>query len=227
MSSNEQKPFWLEPPYVILFDLLRLHRLKPWDVNVAQLLNSFLSEMKRSGFIDFTASGTALLSSSTIHRMKSELVLKMEDPPRTPEPRPDEVVPPPLQFPLRYEYTSISVEEILMALQEVLESERRMLVVQKKEILLPSQLMDHLDEFITNIDQHLEEFYAELVRLSERTPTLSFMKINRRRPILETIRRFLLLLFLACQGKVALFQEQDFGDIKIRLAGVTVGVNSN
>jgi len=89
-----EKPFWLRPPYVILFDLLRLHRIKPWDVNITYLLNAFLAEMKKQGFIDFSASGTALLSSAMIHRMKSELVLKMEEPPKPPIVRPNEEVPP-------------------------------------------------------------------------------------------------------------------------------------
>lgn len=227
MSEREEKPFWFSPPYVVLFDLLRLHRLKPWDVNIAYLLNNFLSEMKKSGFIDFTASGTALLSSSTIHRMKSELVLKMEEPPRLPQPRPNETIPPPLPLPIRYEYTSMSVEEILKALREVLDNERRILAEQKRSILLPSVLTESLDDFLTNIDDRLEQFYAELVRLSEKSPILSFRKINRRKSVLETIRRFLLLLFLACQGKLTLFQENELEDIRIRVEGVAAKVGAD
>ena len=116
MDINE-KPFWLRPPYVILFDLLRLHRIKPWDVNITYLLNTFLAEMKKQGFIDFSASGTALLSSSMIHRMKSELVLEMEEPPKPPIARPNEEVPPPLPFPIRFEYTSTSIEQFFQCLR--------------------------------------------------------------------------------------------------------------
>ena len=50
-----EKPFWLRPPYMILFDLLKLHRIKPWDVNISYILNAFLAEMKKQGFIDFSA----------------------------------------------------------------------------------------------------------------------------------------------------------------------------
>ena len=80
---NLEKPFWLNPPYIILFDLLRLHKIRPWDVNLETILLSFLTEIKQKGYVDFPASGTALLSSSTIHRMKSELVLKLEEPPKS------------------------------------------------------------------------------------------------------------------------------------------------
>ncbi len=225
--SDAEKPFWLNPPYVVLFDLLRLHRLKPWDINVTNILNNFLSEMKKSGFIDFTISGTALLSSATIHRMKSELVLKMEDPPKQPEPKSDEIVPPPLPFPLRYEYTSISVEEVLKALREALDQETRVVASHRREILLPSILTEQLDDFLTNIGERLDEFYLELIRLAQRSRILSFKKINRHKPIIERIRRFLLLLFLACQGRVALSQEREHGDIKIVVEGVVAKAGSD
>ncbi len=225
--SETEKPFWLNPPYVVLFDLLRLHRLRPWDINITTLLKNFLAEMNKSGFIDFTISGTALLSSATIHRMKSELVLKMEAPPRQPLPKSDEMVPPPLPFPLRYEYTSISVEAILKALRETLNQETRLVASQRREILLPSILTEQLDDFLTNIDERLDQFYAELMQLAQRSPLLSFKKINRQKPILERIRRFILLLFLACQGKVVLSQEQEHSDIKIRVEGVAAKAGAN
>jgi segregation and condensation protein A len=218
--SEHEKPFWLNPPYVVLFDLLRLHRLRPWDINIASLLNNFLSEMSKSGFIDFTISGTALLSSATIHRMKSDLVLKMEDAPKQPEPKSDEIMPPPLPFPIRYEYTSVSVEDILRALRQTLDQEMQASTSQRREMLLPAILTEHLDEFLTDIDSRLEEFYLELVRLARKSKALSFYTINRKKPVLEKIRRFILLLFLACQGRVSLLQERDDSDIEITIQGI-------
>ena len=141
------KPFWMRPPYLILFDLLRLHRVKPWDVDITDLLNAFLAEMKKSGYIDFSASGTALLSSSVVHRMKSELVLKMEEPPKPPVVRPDVEVPPPLPFPIRFEYTSTSVAEILRTLQQVLENEKTVLA-KKPFVLSPPSVFEQLDAFL-------------------------------------------------------------------------------
>jgi len=214
------KPFWLLPPYVILFDLIRLHRLRPWDVNVASLLNSFLAEMKKGGYIDFTASGTALLSSSIIHRMKSEDVLKLEDPPKLPPPRINETVPPPLPLPIRYEFTSASVEQLIRVLEEVLESEKLALAKQKKSIFLPAQLTDGLDEFFTDIDRRLEAFYLRLRQLSKKRSLISFLKLTRGLPIMEIVRQFIMLLFLACQNRLVLLQSQEFGDIAIRLTEI-------
>jgi len=209
-----EKPFWLHPPYVILFDLLRLHRLKPWDVNVTYLLNNFLAEMKKQGYIDFSASGTALLSSAFIHRMKSELVLKMEEPPKPPQPKPQEVIPPPLPIPIRFEYTSTSVVEVLKALEEVLRSERSLLSAQKSP-LKAAQVIEQLDEFLTNIEDHINEFFSMLVELSKKRKSISFRRLVRGLSLQEIVRDFVMMLFLAGQAKIRIYQEEEFSDITI------------
>ena len=213
------KPFWLRPPYLILFDLLRLHRIKPWDVDIAFLLNSFLGEMKKNGYIDFSASGTALLSSSIVHRMKSELVLKMEEPPKAPVPKPNEEIPPPLPFPLRFEYTSTSVAEILGALQKVLTNEK-IFLEKKPFILSPPSVFEQLDEFLAHIEENIQDFYAELIKLSTRRSPLSFKDLVKNQSLLEVVRVFIMLLFLANEKKILLAQDEEGSDILVRLGEV-------
>ncbi len=214
------KPFWLRPPYLILFDLLRLHRVKPWDVDIANLLNTFMAEMKKNGYIDFSASGTALLSSSVVHRMKSELVLKMEEPPKLPIPRPNEEVPPPLPFPIRFEYTSTSVVEILRTLQDVLESEKAMLA-KKPFVLSPPSVFEQFDVFLANIEENIENFYAKLIKLSIREVPLSFRELIKGQTLLEAVRVFIMLLFLANQKKILLTQDEQATDLYVRLGEVS------
>jgi len=213
------KPFWLRPPYLILFDLLRLHRIKPWDVDITFLLNSFLGEMKKNGYIDFSASGTALLSSSIVHRMKSELVLKMEEPPKAPVPKPNEEIPPPLPFPLRFEYTSTSVAEILGALQKVLTNEK-IFLEKKPFILSPPSVFEQLDEFLAHIEENIQDFYAELIKLSTRRSPLSFKDLVKNQSLLEVVRVFIMLLFLANEKKILVTQDEERSDILIRLGEV-------
>jgi segregation and condensation protein A len=218
-----EKPFWLRPPYLILFDLLRLHRIKPWDVNITYLLNAFLAEMKKQGFIDFSASGTALLSSSMIHRMKSELVLKMEEPPKPPIARPNEEVPPPLPFPIRFEYTSTSIEQALSVLEEVLKRESAALA-DRKSLLSPPEILEQMDEFLANIQKNIEAFYTNLLRMATANPTLSFMELTKGSTLLEAVRVFIMLLFLVMENRVSLSQTEDRGDITIRLPEVAATV---
>ena len=214
------KPFWLRPPYLILFDLLRLHRIKPWDVDITALLNSFLGEMKKNGYIDFSASGTALLSSSVVHRMKSEIVLKMEEPPKPPTPKLNEEVPPPLPFPIRFEYTSTSVAEILRTLQEVLANEKAVLA-KKPFILSPPSVFEQFDEFLANIEENIETYYGHLIKLSIRGLPLSFRKVVEGLTLLQAVRVFIMLLFLANQKKILLTQNEGDSDLYIRLGEVS------
>lgn len=213
----------MRPPYLILFDLLRLHRVKPWDVNLAFLLNSFLAEMKKNGYVDFSASGTALLSSSIVHRMKTELVLKMEEPPKPPTPKPNVEVPPALPFPIRFEYTSTSVSEILRVLQEVLMSERTALE-KRPFVLSPPSVFEQLDVFLSNIEENIENFYAELIKLSVRGSPMSFRNLVDHKSLLEIVRVFIMLLFLANQKKIILTQNEETSEIFIRLGEVTAPI---
>ncbi|MEM3506888.1 MAG: hypothetical protein QW589_08890 [Candidatus Bathyarchaeia archaeon] len=217
MNTNE-KPFWLNYPYIILFDLLRLHRIKPWDINLASILNSFLAEIKKSGYIDFSISGTALLSSASIHRMKSELILKMEEAPKKPEPKPQEEIPPPLFLPIRFEYSSASVEDLLKAIEKVLMNESLLgLMNIDGRIIEPVNVVKQLDEFLANIDEHMENFFALILESSKINKIVSFKKLMRNRSIIEVIRSFIMLLFLANKGKIRIFQDGEFSDICIKV----------
>ncbi|MGQ9542998.1 MAG: hypothetical protein ACUVTM_02745 [Candidatus Bathyarchaeia archaeon] len=215
--SNLEKPFWMNPPHNILFDLLRLHRIRPWDVNISNILNSFLHEMKTRGYIDFSASGTALLSSSIIYRMKSELVLKMEEPPKPPVQRPQEEVPPPLPFPIRFEYTTISISEILTAVEEVLKSELQLIGKTARELTL-TPVPEALDDFITNIQEHLERLYSKLIQDYGDCEEISFKMLTADMNMRDLVRTFILILFLATKGKIFLIQDESHNDVKIRVA---------
>ena len=214
------KPFWMRQPYLILFDLLRLHRVKPWDVDIAELLNSFMAQMKQNGFVDFSASGTALLSSSVVHRMKSEVVLKMEEPPKPPVPRPNDEVPPALPFPLRFEYTSTSVVEILRTLQEALANEQAALA-KKPFILSPPSVFEQFDQFLANIEENIETYYGHLIKLSIHGVPLSFKDLVKGQSLIEAVRVFIMLLFLANEKKIILTQNENDSDLYIRLGEVS------
>jgi segregation and condensation protein A len=188
-------------------------------VDIALLLNNFLAEMKNNGYVDFSASGTALLSSSIVHRMKSELVLKMEEPTKPPIPRPTEEIPPPLPFPLRFEYTSTSVSEILRTLQEVLTNEKAILA-KKPFVLSPPSVFEQLDEFLANMEENIQTFYGELIKMSIRGVPLSFMKMITGQTLIQIVRVFIMLLFLANEKKVILTQDEQSSDIFIRLGEV-------
>ncbi|GAI78144.1 unnamed protein product, partial [marine sediment metagenome] len=81
MPQTTKKPFYFKPPLSVLFEIHRLEKVLPWDINISYLLTMFLEEMEQQGKVDFRASGVALESSSTIYLRKTKLLLKLEEPP--------------------------------------------------------------------------------------------------------------------------------------------------
>ena len=216
MTAHDEA-YWLKAPYAVLFDLIHLHRVKPWDVNLAYLLDELLHEMRGRGFIDFSVSGTALLSSAILLRMKSELILKMEEPPKPPLERPTDFVPPPLSFPLRYESTTTSVEEVIKGLLEVLTAER-MLPANAQMVLRTPEVFEQVDDFLVKIEENIKAFLQRLLSEAGSTRTkLSFLALLGKGDSLEAVRMFIMLLFLAVEGRVGLVQSLEFGDIEIEL----------
>ncbi|MCK4474645.1 hypothetical protein KAU30_02280, partial [Candidatus Bathyarchaeota archaeon] len=122
MSLTFKKPFYLYPPWNILFEFRKLERLTPWNIKIAYLLTTFLEEMEKRGQVDFRASGVALDSSALVYLLKSKLLLKLEEPPPPRVPR--DFLPPPLFLPLRHELTSTTIRNLLEVLDDVLKGEK-------------------------------------------------------------------------------------------------------
>ncbi|TMI25984.1 hypothetical protein E6H36_05940 [Candidatus Bathyarchaeota archaeon] len=216
MSEPVGDQFWLKHPYSVLFDLIHLQRVKPWDVNLSALLGELLREMKGRGFIDFSVSGTALLSSAILLRMKSELVLKMEDPPKPPVARPTDYVPPPLMFPLRFESTTTSLDQVLKGILEVLKAER-LLPAQLQQASRTPEVFEQVDDFLVKIEENIKAFYAKVILEHSRGRIISFLRLLGKGSVLEAVRIFIMLLFLAAEGKIGLSQDEEFGDIRVEL----------
>jgi segregation and condensation protein A len=219
VEGSREDAYWLRQPYAVLFDLLRLQRVKPWDVSLSPLLDGLMREMKQRGFIDFSVSGTALLSSAILLRMKSELVLKMEEPPRPPVERPTDYVPPPLAFPLRYEATTTSLDMVLKELLEVLRVERSLPQTLEQLAARTPEVFEQMDDFQRHIEEHIEALYKRLALEAGKIhgAKLSFLGLLIKRTVLEAVQLFLMLLFLTVQGRVGLHQSEEFADIMIEL----------
>lgn len=212
-----EKPFWLRPPWAVLFDLIRLQKVRPWDINLNYLLTTLLGEMRSRGFVDFTASGIALLSSATIYRMKSELVLELQEPPKVLVERPIEFMPPPIQLPYRYEYTSTTIENMLKALEDALKSETIIQLQPKLTPITPAPpMLQEIDDFMVDIEEKIEEMFSR-IKIKAIQGKIPLSNLDDGLSRLESVRVFILVLFIACKGQIQLWQDEEFGEIYISL----------
>lgn len=216
-SSAMKRPFYLHPPWNILFEFHKLEKLIPWNINIAYLLTSFLQQMEKSGQVDFRASGVALDSSALIYLMKSKLLLELEEPPPPPKNIQD-FLPPPLFLPLRHELTSTTIKHLLEVLDDVLKGE--MLVrldkpVEEPLLPTPSEILPQLDLYLMQIELQMERLYASLLERVKGAGIIEFSTLTKGTLRLEAIRTFILLLFLAQEGKVDLWQNEESMEIYI------------
>jgi len=223
-SAIVKKPFYLRPPWNILFDFHKLEKLTPWNINVTYLLTSFLEEMEKTGQIDFRASGVALDSSALIYLMKSKLLLKLEEPPPPPKP-PQDFLPPPLLLPLRHELTSTTIRHLLEVLDDVLKGEKLVRfekVIAEPILPTPSEILPQLDIYLMEIELQMETLYASLSEKVKGTGIIEFSTLIKEAGRLEAIRTFILLLFLAQYGKVNLLQDEETEEIYITVGDLNI-----
>jgi chromatin segregation and condensation protein Rec8/ScpA/Scc1 (kleisin family) len=225
MATPLRKPFYLRPPWNILFEISKLEKLTPWNVNIAYLLQSFLSEMERMGKVDFRASGVALDSSALIYLMKSKLLLTLQEPPASPK-TPQDFVPPPLFLPLRHELTSTTIRHLLEVLDDVLKGEKLISldrVVAQPVLPAVSDILPQLDIFMMEIELQIEKLYALLCDKVKGAGIIEFSTLTRGIARIEAVRMFILLLFLAQDGRVGLWQNEETEEIYIAVGNLKVG----
>ncbi len=227
VSTSIKKPFYLRPPLNILFEFRKLEKLSPWNINIAYLLTSFLQQMETSGQIDFRASGVALDSSALIYLMKSKLLLKLEEPPQPSKP-PQDFIPPPLFLPLRHELTSTTISNLLAVLDDVLKGEKLVKLTKPAEepiLPTPSEILPQLDLYLMEIEALMERLHDTLLQRVKGAGIIEFSSLIKGMMRLEAIRIFILLLFLAQDGRADLWQNEESDEIFITVGDLKLAEN--
>lgn len=166
------------------------------------MLSSLAAVLKEKGFFDFTSSGIALYSAATLHRMKTEKLLVADELPVVKQ-KQEYFIPPPLYPPLRAEFMTTSILELIDALKRVLSEPRP----HKQEDVEQQPL--NVEDFIIKIEEKVEEFYNFIKGLLERNGTLTLDEIMCGISRLEAVRRFILLLFAASKGMIAIIEDNE------------------
>ncbi|MCS7120252.1 MAG: hypothetical protein RMJ07_04790 [Nitrososphaerota archaeon] len=220
MEKKFDKPFYLLPPWNILFNPEFLERVNPWDIDLTFLLSSFLYEMQKRGMFDFRASGVALDSSATVYLMKSRLLLELEKPPNKPEPK-DGFIPPPLILPIRYELTTTTIQNLLQALEEALKTEKFFTLRAPLKDVLPQrpEVIPVLSVYLMEIEEQMENLMMRIRLLTEKHQVISFSELVKNMDLLEKIRIFIIILFLAHKNRVNIWQVEGSDEIFITPVG--------
>lgn len=196
----------VDEPFEILLHLVQEGKLDPWEVDIEVVMDA----LSRRILGDLRLSGRAMLSASTLLRLKAEgngNGKAEEEEEELPELELPEVGP---LFLIQHEGRKVTLEELLSALREAL---REAPPSRAQERRLVEKLVRRINEFRLRIGELMEALYSRILSAGGE---VEFSGLLEERTRLCAVRTLLLLLFLAKEGRVVLRQEEPFGEIRVR-----------
>ncbi len=209
--NDEKGPFWTEPPFILLTDVLQLEKVEPWNVDVGQLIGSFLREMKLLGDIDFRVSGSALYSASVIFMKKTRELVKYGILPPEESGEDEELVIPLIRPPFRLSNRRVTLEELLVAMDRVLTKGVRSRPGPRggKRHSRASAIALKMEIDEANVEEIIAEIYADLDSMMEIDEEAKFVDILMNNSRREIVRTFFALLHLFARGYVDIWMDDD------------------
>lgn len=235
----------VEDPVEILVGMAERGEIDPWNINIIEVTDRFLSELKRRQQLNLHVSGRTLFFASTLLRMKSEqldVVEEEQDEGDSADLFGDEFgggTDEDIDFPgrlgpierLEHEIqrrldrksmrkSPITLFELITELKNIEKEERRRRRMSDGHANLADSLIDADDVVSIAHDEGYQE--SSLIRLAE---YLEGLEIDEEMTLAELCERmewgipevYIPLLFLALDGRCNLRQEEFFGDIFVQI----------
>jgi chromatin segregation and condensation protein Rec8/ScpA/Scc1 (kleisin family) len=194
----------------LLLNPAELRRFRPWSVKLIPLIRQ-LAEVVRGLSITLSQAGVAVYTAAVIHREKSERIDEQEQTRRFE--RPDLLVPPPIEIPLRGDVLTLTLLDVVRELMGVLEKMSGGPQSKKFEQI---NVDIKLDDYLVKIEEEFGEFLEELMALLSSSPEFPLEELIRGLGRLEAVKRIILLLFAASRGYVDVLQDELTGKVIVR-----------
>jgi segregation and condensation protein A len=243
-SPMPDTPEIVEDPVEILVGLAERGEIDPWNINIIEVTDRFLSELKRRQQLNLQLSGRTLFYASTLLRMKSEqleVVEAAEDEGEGDDLFTDESGDSDEEIDFgsrlgpieRLEHeiqrrldrknmrkSPITLFELITELKNIEKEERRRRRMTDGHGDLTDSLIDADDVVSIAHEEGFQE--SSVVRLAE---YLEGLDMDQEMTLAELCRRmewgipevYIPLLFLALDGRCNLRQEEFFGDIWVQI----------
>lgn len=206
-----------QPPVNILFSPLDVSKKDVWSIDVIRILDILIKILSQTDKKDLRVAGIAALSSAMIHRMKVESIFAlqkaaMEKKPLTQREDVDIEI---INMPYRHESTyPVTLDELLSVLENLIgtianpRSSRRQLEFE------PVQA-PNFDDYFISLEKIIGQYEELIMNKIKPTGHGSFKNITSNLELIDVIRCFFAILFLARDMKVDLEQTED--DIVVSL----------
>ncbi|MHA1771372.1 MAG: hypothetical protein ACTSYL_07110 [Candidatus Thorarchaeota archaeon] len=212
MNDEEQHPFWIEPPYILLTDVLQLDKIEPWNVDVGKLVSGFLQEMRQMGDIDFRISGNALYSASVIFMKKTRDLVELGIlPPDEDNEDEEDFEIPLIRPPFRLANRRVTLQELLVAMDKVLTKgvRRRPVPVKRRTKSSVDPVSFKMDATRADVEETITEVYQDLTDILKIGQVVKFTDILVEPTRREVVRILFALLHLFARAYVDLWMDDN------------------
>jgi segregation and condensation protein A len=208
-------------PVEILMDLVISEELDPWDIDISDIANRFIKEVKRMQKLNLRLSGKTILAASILLRMKSDSLVPKEEPELIEdffgwdvmgEETREDIMP--IGTPVRRRAErKTTLFELIEALQRALNEEMIRKNFPGGERPKPKMVIP-IDE--ETIKERMTKIYATIQNLTEKKEIIKFSDLlsGKREDIIVVL---VTLLYLDSQRQITIWQKELFGEIFIAL----------
>ena len=122
--------------------------------------------------------------------------------------------------------TSTTIQHLYDVLKDVIETEKMLRIKratpQQSILPPPSDIMPQFDIFIAELERQMDKLYARLTEKVKGAGLIDFSKLIKGMTRIEAIRTIIFLLFLAQNGKVSLWQNEQTEELYIAVGTLDV-----
>ena len=221
----------------IIMELIKSEQMDPWNIDVSTIAEKFIKLLSKMKKMDFRISGKIILAAAFFLKVKSDKLLNEDiaalDSLIKSNENPEELmdllddIPEQIEVKgtkekptLKYRTPQprkrkVSVYDLINALEKAFETEQRRLIRSKPapKVKAPTKGKD-----MTVI---MNDLYKEISKTLKKVKVVWFHEIITSESKEDKITTFLPLLHLDNQRKIDLAQNEHFGNISIKLTGIT------
>jgi segregation and condensation protein A len=206
-----------QPPINVLFNPVDISKKDVWTIDIIQILETLVKLLNQTGKKDYRVAGIAALSSAMIHRMKVESIFALQK--AAMEKRPlsqrEDMDIDLINMPYRHESTyPVTLDELLGVLENLIGSIANPRSSRRQMQFEPVEVPDFNDYFIS-LEKIIGQYEELIVNKIRPTGSGSFRTIVSGLELIDVVRCFFAILFLARDAKVDL--EQTENDIMVSL----------
>ena len=206
-----------QPPINVLFNPIDISKKDVWTIDIIQILETLVKLLNQTGKKDYRVAGIAALSSAMIHRMKVESIFALQK--AAMEKRPlsqrEDMDIDLINMPYRHESTyPVTLDELLGVLENLIGSIANPRSSRRQMQFEPVEVPDFNDYFIS-LEKIIGQYEELIVNKIRPTGSGSFRTIVSGLELIDVVRCFFAILFLARDTKVDL--EQTENDIMVSL----------